>query len=69
MHRVITQSQDHRGRLIIEAGPWLASQAEAEKWASILHGLGYVTRIEPMYGRISGGQGSGTQRDALANPF
>lgn len=69
MHRVITQIHDHRGRRVVEAGPWLPSEAEAEKWASILRRLGYVTRIEPMHGKISGAQGSRAHGNAPANHF
>ncbi len=69
MYRVITQSHDHRGMRIIEAGPWLASEAEAGKWASVLRSLGYVTRIEPMHGNISETQGSRAQGNAPADRF
>ncbi len=54
---------------IIEAGPWLASEAEAGKWASVLRSLGYVTRIEPMHGNISETQGSRAQGNAPADRF
>lgn len=56
MHRVITQSHDHRGKRIVEAGPWLVSEAEAQNWAAILRNFGYVTHVERLQGTITGGQ-------------
>lgn len=48
MHRVVSKCLDHRGRWLIEAGPWLASYSAAEDWAEQLRRMGYIARIDSM---------------------
>jgi len=64
VHRVVTDSRDHRGNRILETGPWLVSKDDAEYWADILRTMGYKTHVERMNGDISGG---GQSTDALAS--
>jgi len=54
VHRVVTDIRDHRGKRILEAGPWLTSKDDAENWAEILRDLGYKVHVERMSGEISG---------------
>ncbi len=55
MHRVVTDTRDHRGRRILEAGPWLVFRDTAENWAEILRDLGYKAHVERMNGELAGG--------------
>ncbi len=55
MHRVVTDTRDHRGHRILEAGPWLVSRNDAENWAEILRDLGYKAHVERMNGELAGG--------------
>ncbi len=55
MHRVVTDTRDHRGHRNLEAGPWLVSREVAENWAEILRDLGYKAHVERMHGELSGG--------------
>lgn len=58
MYRVVTSIKDHRGARIVEKGPWLQSQNDAHRWASILHDLGYQAHVETTLGEVqSGAQG------------
>lgn len=52
MHRVVVRRFDHRGKLIVETGPWHVDRGDAENWAAILRYLGYDARVESMHGRI-----------------
>ena len=63
MHRVVTDIRNHRGQRILEPGPWLATQSEADNWAELLQGLGYKTKVERLHGEISGGSPAGGQAD------
>ena len=67
MHRVVTFTNDHRGRRCQENGPWLQSHGEAEHWAGLLKSRGYVVRVESLSGEASGGEGDGDWRSALAS--
>lgn len=53
VYRVVTEIRDHRGKRIVEAGPWLTSKGDAENWAEILRDLGYKAHIERMNGGMS----------------
>lgn len=65
MHRVVSKCLDHRGRWVVEAGPWLVSYQEAEAWADELRRMGYIAQVEGMRGSLDG-DGFDLQ-DALAN--
>lgn len=67
MHRVVTDIRDHRGQRILEAGPWLVSQSEADNWAAIFSDLGYKCHVERLQGEISGGNSDSALSDALAS--
>ena len=67
MHRVVTDTRDHRGHRILEAGPWLVSREDAENWAEILRDLGYKAHVERMHGELSGGGADNDFANALAN--
>jgi hypothetical protein len=51
--RVVTKRRDHLDKLIIEHGPWLQSEDDANGWAMILRKLGYVVQVENMRGEVS----------------
>ena len=63
MHRVVTDIRNHRGQRILEPGPWLATQSEADYWAELLREMGYKTKVERLHGEISGGTPSGSDHD------
>ena len=67
MHRVVTDTRDHRGHRILEAGPWLVSHDDAERWAEILKDLGYKVHVERMHGELGGGGGDDGFASALAS--
>lgn len=67
MHRVVTDTRDHRGHRLLEAGPWLASREDAENWAEILRDLGYKAHVERMHGELSGGDADDGFANALAS--
>lgn len=48
MYRVVSKCLDHRGRWLIEAGPWLASYDAAADWAEQLRRMGYIARVDSM---------------------
>lgn len=52
MFRVITDVRDHRGKRILETGPWLKSKSEAEFWAGFLRSIGYHVRVEELDGQV-----------------
>ncbi|GBG03675.1 hypothetical protein AZSI13_30020 [Azospira sp. I13] len=65
MHRVVTKCLDHRGKWMVDAGPWLASQDDAADWAERFRRVGYQVSIETMANHIqAGGENLGLQ-DAL----
>lgn len=66
MHRVVTDTRDHSGRRLLEAGPWLMSRDDAENWAEILRDLGYKAHVERMNGDLSGGSSDDDFASALA---
>ena len=53
MFRVVIKRRDHRDTLIIENGPWHKSEDDANHWAMILKGQGYVVQVENMRGELS----------------
>jgi hypothetical protein len=53
VHRVVIKRRDHRDSWITEYGPWLRSKDDAENWAMIFHGLGYIVQLENMRGDLS----------------
>lgn len=63
MHRVVTDTRDHRGNRILEAGPWHATKEDAEHWAEVLRAIGYKVHVERMNGELGGGPAD----DALAH--
>jgi len=67
VHRVVTDTRDHRGNRILEPGPWLVSKDDAEHWAEILRTMGYKAHVERMNGDISGGQSDNALASALAS--
>lgn len=66
MHRVVTDTRDHSGRRLLEAGPWLMSRDDAENWAEILRDLGYKAYVERMNGDLAGGSSDDDFASALA---
>ena len=66
MYRVVTDTRDHRGHRILEAGPWLVSRDVAENWAEILRDLRYKAHVERMQGELSGGGADADFANALA---
>ena len=54
VYRVVTSAKDHRGTLINDPGPWLASENEADFWADFLQSLGYNAKVEKLTGNLSG---------------
>lgn len=65
MHRVVSKCLDHHGRWLVEAGPWLATHAEAEHWAALLRGLGYIASIDTIHHPL--GEGDQDFHNALAS--
>ncbi|WP_412481051.1 hypothetical protein [Azonexus sp. IMCC34839] len=69
MYRVVTQYRDQgSSRPVKEYGPWHDSRPNAEHWAEVLRGMGYVVEIQ------SQGSGAMAEQDdnhmlaaALAN--
>jgi len=53
VYRVVTKRRDHLDKLIIEHGPWLQSEDDANGWAMIFQKLGYVVQVENMRGELS----------------
>lgn len=67
MHRVVTDIRDYRGKRILEAGPWLVTENEADQWAANLRDLGYKAHVERMKGDISHAKADTSLSDALAS--
>lgn len=61
-YRVVIRRIDHRGKRVVEFGPWL-SRYEAEEWAELLRALGYHVDVEGMQGRVIGGVPRGDEDD------
>ena len=53
MYRVVTDGKDHRGHRVLDCGPWLTSQNEAEFWADFLRSIGYKVIVEKLHGDVS----------------
>ena len=53
MYRVVTFTKDRDGNRIIDPGPWLKSQNEAEYWADHLRTMGYRAEVEKLRGDIT----------------
>ena len=53
VHRVVSKRRDHKGKWIVEFGPWHPSIDEARKWAAVLMEMGYIVRIENMRGELT----------------
>ena len=67
LHRVVTKCLDHRGKWVVEAGPWLISNDDAEHWASQLRQLGYQAKVVSIGGGIAGGGDNFDLQNALAS--
>jgi len=68
VHRVVTDIRDHRGQRILEPGPWLPFEEDAEHWAEILRNLGYKVYVQRMSGQIAEGKpGNNELADALSS--
>lgn len=53
VYRVVIKRRDHRDRWIVEHGPWLSQESDADDWARIFQKLGYVVSVENMRGELS----------------
>jgi hypothetical protein len=53
VHRVVTDGRNQGGKWMLETGPWLNSQEEAESWANTLRNLGYFVRVEQLHADTS----------------
>ncbi len=67
VHRVVTDTRDHRGNRLLEAGPWLVAREDAENWAEILRSVGYKAHVERMNGELSGAHSDTALADALSS--
>jgi hypothetical protein len=52
VYQVVIKRRDHRGKWIIEHGPWLPLESDADSWALILQKLGYIVHVENMRGEL-----------------
>jgi len=67
VYRVVTDSRDHLRARILDKGPWLPSQKEADQWASLLQGLGYKVHVESNSGNAVASATDLQLTDALKN--
>jgi len=67
VHRVVSRWLDHRGKWIVDTGPWLSSSEDAERWAEQLRGLGYQAKVESIGSQVQGAGGDFDLKDALAS--
>jgi len=67
VHRVVSRWLDHRGKWVVDTGPWLASQEDAERWAGHLRGLGYQAKVESIGSQVHGAGADFELKNALAS--
>lgn len=67
VHRVVVRRHDHRGNLVVEAGPWHVSRSNAENWVEILRYMGYQARVESIHGGQVIGQDDDDLQQALSH--
>lgn len=67
MYRVVTKCLDHRGKWLVEYGPWLPDYHDAEAWVEQLQRLGYIATIDAMKGSISGASDDQDFMNALSS--
>lgn len=65
MFRVITTYRNGGTHPVIERGPWHPNRDNAELWAELLRGAGYVVRIESQFNAVS--EDNSALADALAS--
>jgi len=66
VHRVVSRWLDHRGKWVVDTGPWLGSHEDAELWAGQLRALGYLARVESIASQVQGGGADFDLQGALA---